>query len=418
MEVDRPRSSRPLSHGLVLRVSPYDRSDDVVGSGIALCLLLAQIEPGSKPLTVETTTVTPAITATTAVASSTVAPPGDAWELYHDAFIAIVHDDEKRGATMLKGVVAGYPDHPAAELAAEVLSELERRAQLLVKKDRAAAVASVVEPDDPFAPEAPSTLARAELGVFQTINGISVGTLLCFTVKCDDARLFVVTIAVGGAAGLTAALLGTEGGITPGRAQAIDAGMGWGVFNGITLAIVADAEDEAIAGTMMAMQLLGTGAGIAVSALRNPRGGDVSLATSLGLWSGVITLFVHAAAGFEADGQVIAGTLMLLADLGLVAGAVLGVADVIPMTRGRVLLIDAGGIVGGAVGMGLPVLIQGDDIDREAFFVSAIIGTISGLALTTWLTRHWDVPEDVPDIAVGLVPAEGGGGSVVFGGRF
>jgi len=88
-------------------------------------------------------------------------------------------------------------------------------------------------------------------------------------------------------------------------------------------------------------QLLGIGAGrLAWTELR-PSAGDVALASSVGLWSGVVAALLIA----EADtyGPTM-GTLLFCSDVGLIAGGL--IASSAPMSRGRTLLLDADGLLG------------------------------------------------------------------------
>ncbi|MBK8010213.1 MAG: hypothetical protein IPK13_02635 [Deltaproteobacteria bacterium] len=373
----------------------------------------SETPPGSPP-SVPTATISEALDAKRSKG---------AWERYHDAFKAIAGGETLKGHAMLRTLIETYGDHPAARYATEILATLDAKPAKAPRATPPAsrATSTAVEspmPDDPFGREEPADLARAELAVYQTLFGITGGALLCAGVSCEDARLVVGLVALGGAGGLALSILGTQDGITPGRTQTLNAGAGWGIFNGIAMANLAGLDGGAAPGLVLFSQLAGVGAGLALNTYYDPRSGDVSRATSLGLWSGVLTLLVHGAFDFDANDDLLWGTLMLFSDLGLVAGATLGALDAVSMTRGRVLLIDAGGIVGGLLGFGIPVLIQNDTGDSGLLFGSAFVGTVVGLGLTTYLTRHWDVPEALSNMSLGFAPMSDGGGAMVFGARF
>jgi hypothetical protein len=78
-------------------------------------------------------------------------------------------------------------------------------------------------------------------------------------------------------------------------------------------------------------------------------------------------------------------------------------------------MIDAGGILGMLGGMGVMVLLEGDQVDSEPFFASAIVGTAAGLGISTYLTRNWDIPEVPGELA--MVPTDGGV-MALYGARF
>ncbi len=386
---------------------------------------LAQ-EPGSLPQLEDTSTASINETATTETGTTetgtTAAPtpaaedPVDpAWERYHDAFLAIVAGDHPRGRRILQSVVDEFGQHPATDLAAEVLAVLPPEPPKA--PPRPAVPPPPTGPKDPFAPEEPSPLARAELATFQTLYGITAGGLMCGAAECSDARVVVGLLALGGGAGLGASLYGTRNGITPGRAQTINAASGWGLFNGLSLALALDFEPQGVFGLMLAGQAVGVVSGVMIGNARDPRGGDVSRATSFGMWAGALTLYTHGVFEFEADGKALWASLLVTSDIALAIGLYLNYANVAPMTRGRVLLIDAGGLVGGLLGMGTVVLAEGEVGNGVAFFSAAILGTLGGLGLATYASRDWDVP-DGPNVAIGVLPNEDGGGSVFLGGTF
>lgn len=367
--------------------------------------------PGSLPKLPAVETSSVVTTSSVATAPTPPLGPGqveEAWERYHDAFLAIANGDRARGRRLLREVIDRFGAHPATDLAAEILASLSTPLPPPQKATHRAQ----------FGPEGPSALARAELATFQTLYGITAGGLFCGALSCNDERLLVGSLAIGGATGLAVSLLGTRGGITPGRAQTIDAASGWGLFNGFALAGAADLDTAPTFGLMLASQIAGVGAALAINRYRDPRGGDVSRATSFGLWAGVLTLFVHGATDFDASGRAVNTSLLVVVDAALVTAGVLNYLDIAPVSRGRMLLIDAGGVVGALVGMGVPIFIANSTGSPEVFFTSAILGTISGLGLTTYLTRDWD-DFDVPDVSIGVLPStEGEGASIVLGGRF
>ncbi|MCB9647851.1 MAG: hypothetical protein H6730_14775 [Deltaproteobacteria bacterium] len=341
-----------------------------------------------------------------AAAPTSAADP--AWTLYHQAFLDSVLMRPERSKAALQRILADYPGHPAALFAQDMLHTMEAPE----------AQPRVAEDDERYGTLRPTGLARAELTSFQTLAGIGAAGMLCGLAECDDGRVIVVVLAVGAGAGLAGSLLGTRKGITPGRALAINSGTMWGVWNGVAVSVVADANDKGTFGAILAGQVLGTLGGAVVGAFANPTAGDVSLATSGGLWLGGLMFMIHAVSDFAADGKVVMLTTMLASDAGLVGGALLSALDIYPMSRSRALLIDSGGILGTLVGMGLSVLVKNEVDNAPAFFGPALAGMLVGLSSATYLTRNWDAPELEADVAVGIGPVEGGGATLMVGGRF
>ena len=333
--------------------------------------------------------------------------PDPAWALYHRAFLDNVLQRPDGAKAALQQLLAEHPEHPAAQFAQELLQTMETPAAQL----------PVAEDDERYGSLRPSGLARAELTSFQTLAGIGAAGMLCGLAGCDDGRVIVTVLTLGAGAGLAGALVGSRDGVTPGRALAINSGTMWGVWNGVAVAVVAEANDKGAFGSILAGQLLGTLGGVAVGAFTNPTAGDVSLATSGGMWLGGLMFFIHGIADFDAGGKAVMLSTLIASDVGLVGGALLSGLDIYPMSRSRALLIDSGGVMGTLLGMGLSVLIKGDVDDAPAFFGPALAGMLVGLGATTYFTSSWDAPELPADVTVGLAPTEGGA-ALVAGGTF
>ncbi|MBI2378738.1 MAG: hypothetical protein HYV07_32385 [Deltaproteobacteria bacterium] len=323
---------------------------------------------------------------------------GDAWLEYDAAVDSLAAGMRDDAIDRFKALGKRYPGHPAATRAIELLA-------------RMSAPAFLVPAEPPLTlstPEEPSGLARAELISFQTAAGILTGAELCVLAECDDTRAVIALLLLGGAAGVGISTLATTDGITAGHATAIDSGTLWGAWNGLAGAVVLDVDDEQQAvGVVLASQLVGTALGHLAHVLFKPTAGDVSLGTSTGVWAAVMTTFLHGITEFDADARVMMGTILLASDLGLVGGAML--TKVLPMSRGRALLIDASGLLGTLTGLGVDLLIQGDDPDAAPLFTLGLVGMAAGLGLGVVLTREWDV-EDAPAVQLGFLPVKDGGG--------
>lgn len=362
-------------------------------------------------------------------AATDAPPPDPVWLQYESAFQLSAEGRFGESEETLERLVREHPEHPAAALAKDILRMLDAQAAGDARLNGDGATETPHERDvwrDPPAgpgpalpadlgkrlrAEKPSALARAELAILQTAHGIAAGAEFCTMADCDDVRPFVVSILVGGGAGLGISLAATGGGITAGRTLALNSGTGWGVWHGIAINLIAETElDTPFFATMLAAQALGTAAGGLIGYHLRPGAGDVSLANSAGIWSGVLMLLLNAATEFELiDGSRLAAALLAATDVGLLAGAL--VARETPMSRGRTLIIDAGGILGMLLGFGIDVLIQGEQFQPGPFFGLGIGGTVAGLATATALTKSWDLTEDAaagPEPRTMLIPIDGG----------
>lgn len=336
------------------------------------------------------------------------APPdvrrGDAvWRLYDQAFESLAQADRRRAARLLDDVVRLFPNHPAAAPADAILRRLNEPSVM--------PGAGVMEATR----DGPATaFSRAELAVIQTIHGVVLGGEACALIECNSAPAIGGLLLLGGGAGLAGSLLLSRDGITPGHTAAVNAGTVWG--GTLTLNLMLTASDGLerghIAG-IMAGQLLGLGVGHLAWKLTHASAGDVSLASSGGLWLGYLGLMVNLLATGDdgPDGRRITGTFFGAGLGGLVLGGL--VAHYVPMSRGRVFVIDGGGIVGTLAGFAVSLLFSAEE---KSAVIAPTLGAVAGLGLTAFLTRDWDAP-DVPGVTFFVVPSEGGA-NVGFGGRF
>jgi hypothetical protein len=311
-------------------------------------------------------------------------PSDPAWVLYHSAFSALAKGENDVAKARLEELVRRFPDHPVAVRALETLALLGGSVS--------------IKPDGPEPPdlrhEVKTKSARAELALIQTLHGIAVGVELCIIAECDDGTAFIGTILLGAAAGVGGSLLLTRDGITSGQRATANSGTLWGAWNGAMILgiMVSDSssdEDVTQATTvLLASQLAGLGLGVAAGQMLKPTDGQVALANTVGIWTGVLTLLAFETFEIDFTDSELLGTLLFATDAALVGGAFLAKKE--PMSRGRTLVIDAGGIVGLLAGFGIVTLIQGEDRDPRTFFAAGMAGTAVGLGAATWFTRRWD----------------------------
>lgn len=313
---------------------------------------------------------------------------------------------ETRAAVrLLRQVVERYPSSPEGQEAAQILRRVEA-----IRRERAARVASDGE-------EKREASARAELVIAQTIHGIALGGELCGALGCDDGRLVVGSLLLGGGLGLGLSLGLTREGIQPGFSSAMNSGTVWGLWHGVgVLNIVEPRDDQAFFGILMAGQLAGLGIGAASYQLLRPRAGSVALANSGALWGNVLSFILHGMNRFDASDEAIWASQLIATDVGLIVGGLIATQH--PVSRGRALVIDAGGVMGFLVGIGLPVLILNEPPDSQvAWFGSALAGTIVGLSAATYFSRGWDAggasDETTPQVM--LMPSKDGASLAVMG---
>jgi hypothetical protein len=352
---------------------------------LAALLLLAiaqtEEEPGGARVELERTVPVP--TASAAVGQC----PPQAEQLYEDAVEDLSSGNSDAAYSQLTRVLELCPSHPYAK-------EMARVALLMPPKRPDQKTRSEDDESDTkveLAGEQPTLLARGELISVQTLHGLLDGLLICAAVECNDGRAVVglgfLGLLAGG--GLSFAL---SDGITSGQALAVNSGTAWGIWHGIAVNAMLEPQGETVAGIMLGMNLAGTALGTATAAFLKPKNGQVSFANSAGLWSTTLTLFVMNAAGvniFEDDGFWQAS--LLASDLGLLAGA-LG-ATQLDISRGRVLLIDAGGVVGMFLGMGVAVL-AAEEPSQELVGALGTLGILGGLTSVYFLSAGIDEPDD------------------------
>ncbi|MBN1204501.1 MAG: hypothetical protein JXB05_06220 [Myxococcaceae bacterium] len=318
---------------------------------------------------------------------------------YNEAFDALVRGEDEQALAALERVLASCPTHPyATEFARLARSRLNPGAKL--------AEAALL------GPEKPSGFARGSLVVWQTLHGGAQGALLCAIVDCDGRVVLGASLA-GAALGATASWLLTNEGITSGQAAVINSGTTWGVWYGIAALSIFDMGDEAALGTVMASMAGFTVAGVALSHFTTPNAGQVSMANSGGLWAGVVSALFLITVD-DGDTATFFGIESVVTGAGLLTFALL--SQSFPVSRGRVLLIDSGGILGGLLGAATVALFGGES---DPIAIGAGIGALSGLGLTTWITRDFDDPSpSSPQVTLAptLMGREGAG--LVLGGRF
>lgn len=365
--------------------------------------------PATPPAPAPTTEVPPAPGSAEAIAD---ASPPSATELYDAAFDALARGERDLAVSLLREL-SRMPD-PLAVRARELLAAMPPAAPATSAtplEDEAASASEVAAPGT----QRTTSAARAELVFFQTVHGFTLGAETCVMAQCEDARPWVLSLMLGAGAGFGASWVLSRDGVTPGLARATTDGTWWGVVNGGLLLLATDAasypNDEAVVtGAFLAGgQILGLTLGGLAYAAWEPTAGQASLTASGGIWTLTVTAEFVAMLEPNFDDERPWGWILLTAgNLGVIGGAYF--ASKVPMTASRVLVIDAGGLLGTLTGMGVSVLVQGSDPQPGPTFGVGLLGTLLGLGLAYHFTADWDGDEDADANSAhfALAPLPGG----------
>lgn len=242
---------------------------------------------------------------------------------------------------------------------------------------------------------------RAQLVLGATLYGIWTGIALDVVEGVDGDRMRVLFPMLGLVAGLGGSLVATrQGGITGGQAWSVITGLDYGTYNGLLWSAATDGSTEkGVIGVALGAGLAGGAIGAVVVAGYHPPQGGVELVRSGGLYgTGVALLAALLIAPEGASSKAIFTTVAMGMDVGLAAGAVL--ATQVPISRNRVLLVDAGTIAGAGLGLGTTWLIAGTHGDaRRALGAGGLIGMGAGMATAILLTRGLDSSHQAADAA-------------------
>ena len=262
--------------------------------------------------------------------------------------------------------------------------------------------------------ESPTRLARGELVTTQTLHGIILGVEFCAVLECLESRTIISSAVLGGAAGLTGSLLYSPDGVRPGQTAAINSGTIMGAWTMFSMSLAFEFAESSTELTTLLMlgQVAGTLSGGLAYEYFQPTAGEVALVNSATIWSSVLTGLSLGISGINRT-TTIWTNLFLVSHLS--AATMAYFAKDLAMSRGRVLLIDGSAILGGLVGAAAVLVTAGDTVSGEAVQVGSALGITAGLALGTYLTRNFDLPD--PGVSMALMPTEDGG-LLTIGARF
>ena len=274
---------------------------------------------------------------------------------------------------------------------------LADRARTLAEVSRALAARGRFVLKEPGAePPRPARLdrrGRAELAFFATIYGIWTGVATGILADADDARAYLALALAGGAGGLT---LGDPARRATRRCPRAARRPSSRPRSGARSTAVSSPRSRTRvsgewSGATLGTGLAALGTAVLLTRERSPSSGDVALTNSGGIW-GLVTGGLTLAILEDASATTAQGVLLAGADAGLLAMAL--VARKVDMSRGRSLLIDAGGLLGALAGASIPAFANSEN--GPAIGASGLAGMATGLAIATYVTRDWDEDRDEP----------------------
>jgi len=355
------------------------------------------------------------MSSTTATLTESAAT-SEAWDIYHRGTMNLAVGDLDKARSLFQSLANS--DSALKNDAQEILDILAGPAGLSKVLDREIKLAEPPETTEPFKyltesestfpmKEKPSGLARGLLVAGQISHGIVLGLELCGLAECEDSRAFIGSVVAGAGVGLAGSLFyKSEAGITAGESSALNSGTLWGAW--FTTTFIAGSGAHLTAnqtlGTYMLGQTIGTIGGGLYYRVFEPTAGEVSMVNSAGIWSGALGGLALSIIGV--DGQTSFWLPMFVITHGTAAVTAAFARDY-SMSRGRVLLIDGSGVLGGLLGLGVLVMALGDSAVAEVYQVGTGLGIVGGLAVGTLLTAGFDVPD--VNASVAMVPTEGGG---------
>lgn len=232
---------------------------------------------------------------------------------------------------------------------------------------------------------------RTDLLVFSGYYGLWLGIATPIAMEADDPVAYGVGMLVAGpSAVLLAHYLTKTRGISDGDAKMIALGGNWGIWQGIGWYYTTDGDDgaEAIGAGELA-GLAGCALGIALASDIDFSPGGAELISAGAGWGGWLGLIAGGLIDFGDDSELTAalvGSDALAVGMGIVAwDSEWGTT--------RVRLTNLAGVLGTIGGFGVDLIVQPDD--AEAALAIAGAGSIAGLVAGAWLTRNIDHEADM-----------------------
>ena len=178
--------------------------------------------------------------------------------------------------------------------------------------------------------------------------------------------------------------------MTTGQAWTIITGLDYGSVNGALWGGGLGLSTKGVVGLSLATSVAATSVAIFVASTQSPKAGDIELVRSSLLWgttAGLLAAAAFSSSNTSSESAWRAGAIAM--DVGLGAG--IGLANSFDLSRNRVLIIDAGALGGGLVGLGIALLADGNNVSGQTVAGGALGGLVAGIviaALATQQPRH------------------------------
>lgn len=248
----------------------------------------------------------------------------------------------------------------------------------------------------PPPPENQRRSGRVPFILNSTALGLSLMAGVLFAADVEDPRLFAPILLVGGAGGLTAAMLiERRWSVSRGDNSIIATGGWYGAATGVLVAGAAGFQDVRwlVTGGLIG-QIVGLSAGIVTSVYTEISVNDGAVIHSGAIWGlgagGVLATLV-----WHSDRRASYGLILT----GLVAGLGVGalVSRFVDVSAGRVVVVDLCGLLGVLLGasVGIPIIIDSQSSGHLRAYAGILLGAAAaGIGIGVLLTRRWDETRD------------------------
>lgn len=261
----------------------------------------------------------------------------------------------------------------------------------------------------------PIRSGRTELVIASMVLGGAAGPLLVASVLGDSSfgnsglglLVYMLSSGAGIGAGFLGSFLATRDGIKVGYSSLMIGGAAWGTSLATSLSLGLDVPTRYIYGLAIAGSGIGMAAGYLVARKLDISAGDAALVNSGGTWGTATGALMAQAVFRNPSGSQFGWFILGGTTAGVLTGSLL--AWKLELSRGRVGLIDVGGLAGTGLGFALGYVIGINSNSEDNIQVGAryaLGGMALGLLAGAVLTRKYK--GDVPPVEAFLRRDEGG----------
>jgi len=333
----------------------------------------AQTEPGAPEISVDGGKAQPA-----QAVSATAPPPASPADT---ALERVLRSGCRDGLDQVRAL-HGDPSAPWADTVERLCGNVLRAAP------------ATATPGETISERASANEGRGRLVFWSSLYGIWMGIAGDILTDVKDARSAVILPMVGmGVALGTSLVITAHHPVTTGQAWTIITGLDYGSLNGALWGGGLGLSTKGVVGLSLATSVTATSVAIFVASTQSPKAGDIELVRSSLLWgttAGLLGAAAFSSSNTSAEGVWRTGAIAM--DVGLAAG--IGLANSFDLSRNRVLIIDAGAIGGGLVGLGFAFLIGGNHVSAQTVAGGALGGLVAGIAIAALATHNLDTKGD------------------------